>query len=127
CRAIEHPPVRVAGVTVRAAERAPHVRIDRPKAHLGRFRVVQNGPSGAAEVLNVLLLANHRQRPPERSGVKERRLLNLGAWSDSHRHLDLRDWSHTLPNKLRRFKLGISAKKGLTPIQRSGSDPILGD
>src|SRR5689334_24138563 len=96
--------MRVPRIAIRAAEGAPDIRIDRPKAHLGRFRVVQNRPGRAPEVLDVLLLADYRQRTSKRRRIEQRSLLNLGSRPNSHRQTDLRDRSSTLPNKRRRFK-----------------------
>jgi len=53
--AIDHVAMREASVAIRAAERAPDVRIDRPVVHTGRLRRIEYGPGRRAEVGDIRL------------------------------------------------------------------------
>src|SRR5665647_2601290 len=53
-RALHHIAMSVSRVAVGAAERAAHVRIDRPESHPRRFGTVENAAGELRVVANVL-------------------------------------------------------------------------
>src|SRR5215831_3505459 len=99
---IEHPPMRVARVAVRASERAAHVRVHRPEAHAGDFRAVQDIPRDSAEVLDVLLLTHAGERAPHDVRLEQRILLE----PTDHLEPARENRELTLPKKDRKRKMG---------------------
>ena len=80
--AVEHPPMRVARVAVRASERAADVRIHRPEPHAGDLGAVQHIPRDGAEVADVLLLPNHGERAAKDVRPEQRFLLQPSSHLD---------------------------------------------
>src|SRR6185437_10451457 len=107
---IEHVAVRVARIAVGAAERAADVRVDRPEAHSGRFRTVQHRPRDGADVVNVLLLADDRQRAPKDVRAEQGALLHAYCHRPPFRELRRR----SLPKGYRKCKSRADQGPGAT-------------
>src|SRR5437016_14316268 len=73
--AVERVLMRVPRVAIGTAEGAADVRIDRPEAHPGRLRIVQHRARDRAEVADVLLVTDDRQRTSENVHAEQRPLL----------------------------------------------------